>query len=446
MKRTLSRAVIAALLVVVVFGPVLAWVDPETQAPPRNVWTLWDSSGAKITSGSVRFYVRGADSTLTANQLDFVFVAAESGWTNADTMRDGSMIRDSYFDGYRISPGTDSLLVSGKLDGLRAAQASVDSTAIRDATIPESKLVGSFSDLILADSSLSARVYGFQSIDASRKLVPGSIDGFLIGSDARLLVQSIRTDSLTLGDASTMGVLLHHDGSSHTVQTLPSASMSGNASFYLPIATGSTNGVYQKTASGAQITLSPTGLTAIGASGTVSGGLGSFTRLDVPGVSAPDTSTVKNQLRVGKKLILGGWGNIGKAYFQRDGFQWGFGPSGLSGTGSTEVVYGNASTGDIATYSVGGSTETITPASPETVMDSMPIWYGIVTLPASTAYVGFRAPGATANTVVHANWEDSVTGTNITYIVVSASTDTLWATASSTKLVNRNMHISGLGK
>jgi hypothetical protein len=163
MKRTLSRAVIAALLVVVVFGPVLAWVDPETQAPPRNVWTLWDSSGAKITSGSVRFYVRGADSTLTANQLDFVFVAAESGWTNADTMRDGSMIRDSYFDGYRISPGTDSLLVSGKLDGLRAAQASVDSTAIRDATIPESKLVGSFSDLILADSSLSARVYGFQS-------------------------------------------------------------------------------------------------------------------------------------------------------------------------------------------------------------------------------------------------------------------------------------------
>jgi hypothetical protein len=250
---------------------------------------------------------------------------------------------------------------------------------------------------------------------------------------------------LAVGDASHAGYAWFYDGFGHKVTTLCSASMAADAAWYWPVASGSTNGVYQRTATGAQITLSLTGLTALGASGTVSGGLGSFTRLEVNGVSGADTSVVKNQLHVGKKLLVGGWGNIGKAYFRRDGLEWIFGPAGLSGSGATEMVYGNAATGDVLTYSVSGSTETITPASPETVMESMPIWHGIVTLPASTAFVGFRAPGATANTVVNANWEDSVVGTNITYIIVSASTDTLWATASSTKLVDRNMHITGMG-
>jgi hypothetical protein len=355
----------------------------------------------------------------------------------------------------------DNRLIHGQLDGY----GTVD-----DSSCVANSLTGRVvKDSTLTGADFAARSFGETSLDyftiGHSRLALNGIEydnihaaGPLAGDVLTMLTDSTMIwqpptvpdttalQMITLGlGPSTPGFFEQYDGAGKKVTVLPSASMAGDASFYWPVATGSTNGIYQKTATGAQITLSPTGLTALGASGTVSGGLGSFTRLDVTGVSGADTSVVKNQLHVGKKFIVGGWGNIGKTYFQRDGLEWSFGPTTLAGSGATEYVHGSANSGDVMTYSVSGSTETLTPSSPETVMNSMPIWQGIVTLPASTQYVGYRAPGATANTVVNANWEDSVTGTNITYITVSASTDTLWATASSTKLVDRVLHISGQG-
>ena len=306
---------IAAFWIVIaaVLTPALAqdWQTAESQTI-RDRLILIESDGTRKTSGNARIFIAGADTSLTRNQCDLVIdVTADTTWYAPDTMNDGSTrLRGSRYDIYSID-GVDVQLEDNIwIPGALTPRASVDSTSVQAGELDGSHVKNG----TLTGSDLST------STVAKANMAPDAIGADELDDSGDFLVNSLHAttdvradDSLSIGTSGAIGKALHYDGGGYYAALTPSASMSGNASFYWPVATGSTNGLYQKTATGAQITLSPSGLTSISAT-TLIGNLAASS------YAASDSSYVRNLFRVGKGLHLGGWGNQGAAYWHRGGY------------------------------------------------------------------------------------------------------------------------------
>lgn len=355
----LALAAIAAIAwTEALFGTALP--DASTQTI-RNPIYLLDSHYSRLVAKTVRAYpANSPDTSSTRFQLGFTWTTACSCYVSDATMENGDPIRAQVWDVYTIDgPDTlrwDNLPLWGNLIGAFAVD---DSSLATDAVSSRAILDGTIGSADLEDGGIQSDDYGVASI-------PNSALGAGVVSEANLdpTIHFVVGDSLVLGHhtPAAAGFLYQYDGASKRVSILPSASMTGHASFYWPISTGSTYALLQRTATGSAWTLTPGSLTSITAT------TGSFTKISQTGTGVADSSLYRNNLnRFLYGPTCGGYGIVGQTRFLRDGYTWTLRPSNLAASGTTEVVFGSASTGNLAYYSVSGSTESIVPTADPSV-------------------------------------------------------------------------------
>lgn len=120
---------------------------------PGNVFTLrHPMTDVKLTTGSVRFYAQGKDSSVTANQLHTAYNATNQTWTAATTMANGDSIRAGFYDAaWSVGPAR-TVIASGNtaywINGTKAPSSYIDAPALRSGVIAWGNLASAVQDSI----------------------------------------------------------------------------------------------------------------------------------------------------------------------------------------------------------------------------------------------------------------------------------------------------------
>lgn len=277
MKRILAFLVGAALAALC----IAAFAAPDwqnlTAQNARDEWTFWQSDGTKADSTlGYRAYIDGcSDTSIVSNSFDWDYSAACLCFVSRDTMNSGARRRSGRFDIFRITGGTDSLVVADAyIEGEIAAVGSVDDSAlvansvgtseITDKSIQQADVdtaaIGAIeiaSDAVGADEIATAAVdsaevensglsladlktasaaaagealiaTGSAGMDWGSTVVDWTATGDLSSGDDVLANGDVVAagGTVTAGDSDTGGILVLNDGSSNTfTQTAPATSV-----------------------------------------------------------------------------------------------------------------------------------------------------------------------------------------------------------------------------
>ena len=144
MKTLLAVLVVAALACLVVAALAAPDWQALTSQTARDEWTFWNASGTKAdaTYGYRAYIVGCADTSLAANRFDWTYSAVCTCFAAQDTMGNGTRRRSGRYDIYRISGGTDSLVVDNAyIEGRIAAKESVDDTSLVASSVGTSEVI-----------------------------------------------------------------------------------------------------------------------------------------------------------------------------------------------------------------------------------------------------------------------------------------------------------------